>query len=158
MWANQSCISISIITTITVTMVNLIIITSWSRWSMNGRAGSRRHGVWRVPLQATTRHTARTLVLVLLPALVLDPRFWRVSHISTTQHYYSDCIGTGTVCGTVTGIVVLFLVLMLALALFYWSTYMIIVIFSPRTTFWPKFVSTQEVRKRQQNRLRDKIA
>ena len=86
---------------------------------MNGRAGSRRHGVWRVPLRATTCHTAPTLVLlptqelvlvhlvtlvlVLLPTLELDPRFWRVSHISTTQHYYSDCIGTGTGCGTVTG-------------------------------------------------------
>jgi len=33
--------------------------------------------------------------------------------------------------------------------------YMIFVIFSPRTTFWPYVVSTQKVRKLRQNRFRD---
>ena len=36
--------------------------------------------------------------------------------------------------------------------------YMIFVIFSPRTTFWPYVVSTQKVRKLRQNRFRDKTA
>ena len=56
-WANPSDMWISISTTIPIITINHQQWQWWppSSWSMNGVAGSRRHGVWRVPLLATTR-------------------------------------------------------------------------------------------------------